>query len=224
MNSFLRNYATRFAFLLALVAIILFVCAALTASSALRIFLIVMIVLLLAGGGVLLFLGNRQHAGKIHYFLYDRRRNRFYQREELNADIIQDAIAYYLRDFVKNEMELWRDIPKSLRLQLEGEPQFTPLVMYRMLSLLAAQTPENAFSVFEDASEQVVTYLCRTISECGDSEMADYIYHLKKNCKTEQERAGLFFPKNKRAFSARTLRFVERHFDDFYVAKSRLIK
>ena len=224
MGVFLRRYATRLAFLCAFAAFILFIIAALTASSGLRIFLIVTIVLLLLSGAILLFFGSRQNAGKIHYFLYDRRRGRFYRQEELTPEIIQDAMSYYLRDFVKEEIELWEDIPKPLRLQLEGEPQFRPLVMYRMLFLLSAQTPEAALSVFGETSEQIVIYLCRSITESGDRELADYIYHLKKNYQNEQERIGPFFTKNKRTFAARILRYTERHFDEFYVTRSRLGK
>ncbi len=223
-GAFLRNYATRLAFVCAIVAFMLFIPAALTASMALRVFLIVLMVMLLLGGGVLLFFGNRRNVGQIHYFLYDRRRNRHYRREDLTPEIIQDAMSHYLRCFVGEEIELWQDIPKPLHLQLEGEEQFRPLVMYRMLALLSMCEAQEALRIFGAASEQTVFCLCRTISECGDSEMADYIYHLKKNFHTEQERIALFFPKNKRAFATRILRYVERHFDEFYVAKSRVGK
>ena len=224
IGSFLRNNATRLALVCAIAAVLLFVPAALTVSVALRAFLIVVIVLLLLCGGVLVFWGNRRGVGRIHYFLYDRRRCRYYQREELNADIIQDAMAHYLQGFLNEEISLWKEIPKPLRLQLEGEEQFAPLVAYRMLTLLSACEPQDALAIFGRAGEQTVTYLCRAISECGDSELADYIYHLKKNFATEQERIALFFVKNKRTFAARILRYVDRHFDEFYVAKSRISK
>ena len=119
---------------------------------------------------------------------------------------------------------LWQDIPKPLRIQLEGEPHFRPLVMYRMLFMLSEQESTHALAIFGAASEQVVTYLCRVIGEAGDREMADYIYHLKKNFTAERERVSVFFSKNTRVFASRTLRYTNQHFDDFYVAKSRLGK
>ena len=224
IGAFLRNYATKLAFACALAAFFLFIPAALTASMGLRAFLIVMIALLLLGGCVLVFLGNRRGAGRLHYFLYDRRRGQNYPREELNADIVQDAMAHYLHPFVGDEISLWKEIPKPLRLQLEGEEQFRPLVMYHMLTLLSAREPQEALAIFGETSEQTVTYLCRAISECGDGELADYIYHLKKNFACEQERISLFFTKNKRTFEARVMRYLDRHFDEFYVARSRISK
>ena len=185
MSAFLRNYATKLAFVCALAAFLLFIPAALTASMGLRSFLIVLIVMFLLGGCVLVFLGNRRGAGRLHYFLYDRRRGQNYPREALNADIIQDAMAHYLHPFVSEEISLWREIPKPLRLQLEGEEQFRPLVMYYMLTLLSAREQQDTLAIFAAAGEQTVSYLCRTISECGDGELADYIYHLKKNFAAE---------------------------------------
>ena len=224
IGAFLRNYATKIAFACAFAAFLLFIPAALTVSTGLRAFLIVLIVIFLLGGGFLLFLGNRRDAGRVHYFLYDRRRGRNYPREELNIDIVQDAISHYLRTFLSEEILLWQEIPKPLRLQLEGEEQFRPLVMYHMLTLLSAREPQEALAIFGETSEQTVTYLCRAISECGDGELADYIYHLKKNFAGEQERISLFFAKNKRTFAARMMRYLDRHFDEFYVARSRLSK
>ena len=224
ISSFLRNNATKLVPLFAVAAFLLFIPAALTDSVALRVFLIVVIVTLLLGGGALLFYSSRQIAGRVHYFLYDRRRGHYHKRDELTAEIVWDAMSYYLRDFVSEEIDLWQEIPKSLRLQLEGEEQFRPLVMYHMLSLLSVREPREALAIFGEASEQLVTYLCRVITDCGDCEMADFIYHLKKNFATEQERIALFFQKNKRAFATRTMRYLERHFDEFYVAKSRFGK
>ena len=224
IGAFLRNYATRLAFACAIVAFVLFVPASLTASVGLRVFLIVLIALLLVSGGALLFYANLGHHGQVHYFLYDRRRNRLYRREELTDEIVEDAMAHYLRDFVENEGDLWRQFPKHLRVQLEAQLQFRPLVMYRMLSFLSKQEPAQALAIFEAADESLVTYLCRSISKGGDREMADYIYHLKKNVHDEKERISLFFQKNKRVFSARMLRYIDLHFEEFYVPKQRLEK
>lgn len=224
MVDFIKNYAKRLAFVLAIAAFLLFIPAALTASVGLRTFLIVVIVLLLESGGVLLFYGNRNHSGQIHFFLYDPRKNTLHRREELTAEIIGDAMAYYLHPFAAEEVDLFQEIPHSLRTRLEGEEQFRPLVTYRLLTLLSSRTSEDALAIFAAADEQAIIYLCRAISECGDGEMADYIYHLKKNFESEQERIALFFRKNKRVFAARTMRYVERHFDEFYVARSRVGK
>ena len=60
ISVFLRNYATRVAIIAAVVALILFIPASLTASTALRVFLIVCILLLLGGGGVLLFWSRKE--------------------------------------------------------------------------------------------------------------------------------------------------------------------
>ncbi len=224
ISAFLRNYATHIAVLSAIVAFILFIPASLTASTALRVFLIILILLCLGSGVTLLFLGNHQHGSRLHYFLYDRRRARSRRREELNVDVVQDGVAYYLQPFAKEPLSLWRGLPKSLWLQLDAQEQFRPLVTYRLLYLLAECDGSQICEVFDGADMSVVTYLCRAIADVGDSEMADFIYHLKRNYSTDAERIVSFFQKNKQRFAKRALRCVERDFDLFYVSKSKLIK
>ena len=224
MGAFLRTYATTIAILLAIAAFLLFVPAALTTSSGMRAFLIVLILFLLGAGGILLALGNRRGGNEVHFFLYDRRRGRIRRRNELTEEIVQDAIAYYLQPLVSDPLTLWQAFPKPLRLELEAQPHFRVPVMYRMLYLLSEQEDREIFEIFLESDERIVTYLCHVLGDAQDREMADFIYHLKQNCHAERERTIAFFQKNKRCFAIRALRFVERHFEDFYVPKNKLFK
>lgn len=224
MGAFLRTYATKIAVLAAIIAILLFIPAALTASAALRIFLIVLIVFLLGAGTLLLLFSNRRGGSEVHFFLYDRRRSRMRRREELTPEVVQDALEFYLQPLVNNPLSLWQVLPKPLRLQLEAQPHFRAPVMYRMLYLLSNCEEREIFEIFSAADARVVTYLCHVIGDAEDREMADFIYHLKQNCHAERERTVAFFQRNKRRFAARALRFVERNFDSFYVPKDKLFK
>ena len=223
-SSFLRSYATRLALLAAATAFSLFIPASLTTSQVLRVFLIILILLCLGCGAVLLFLGNQSQGGRLHYFLYDRRRARSRHRDELNADVVLDAMSSYLAPFTKDLLSLWSKLPKILLFQLDAQEQFRPLVTYRLLRALSECDEEQIFEVFGKADRSVVTYLCCAIADAGDSEMADFVYHLWQSCKTKEERVVSFFQKNKQRFAARALRYVERNFDLFYVPKSFLVK
>ena len=221
ISVFLRNYATRFAFIAAIVALILFIPAALTESIVLRVFLIILIVLFLCGGVALLFWGTQRHGPQVHYFLYDRRRSRSRRREELDAEVVQDAMAYYLRPLTQEPLSLWRELPKPFLLELEAQAQFAPLVTYRLLFLLSECGAEQIYTIFSKAKGSVVTYLCRAIGDAGDHEMADFIYHLKHKRIEDRERVVQFFQKNKQHFATRALRYVEQNFELFYVPKSK---
>lgn len=224
MGAFLRTYATKIAVLLAIVALLLFVPAAMTASVGMRAFLIVLILCLLGAGVILLALGNRRGGNEVHFFLYDRRRGRIRRRGELTEEIVQDALAYYLQPLISDPLTLWQAFPKPLRLELEAQPHFRVPVMYRMLYLLSEQEERRIFEIFFEADEHIVTYLCHVLGDAQDRELADFIYHLKKNCRAERERTIAFFQKNQGCFAARALRFVERHFEEFYVPKNKLFK
>ena len=223
-KQFIKEYATRLAFLCATLAIFLFIPMGLTQSIGLRVLFGILILLLLTGGGVLLYLSAKEKGAAVHYFLYDRRRKIMRAREQLNAEIIFDTMDYYLRPFGKAATELWSDLPKPLRLQLDAEPHFKPLVAYRMLYALSALSGQDATALFAAADNRVVSYLCRTLAECGEQELADFIYQMKKNAEKQSEHIGSFFQKNAKFFAARAERYIEQHFEDFTVEKSKFEK
>ena len=223
-DKFIKEYATRLAFLAATLAVLLFIPACLVKSTPARIFLVVLIVLLLLCGGSMLWLGNRKNKESVHYFLYDRRRQKTRAREEMTEEAVQDAIRFYLSPFTQDTLSLFTDIPKPLRLQLEAEPQFRPLIMYQMLYELSKLANEDVVSIFLAADRRAIAYLCRTLSLAKDVSMADHIHHLKSNEDSEQERIVSFFKNNTSCFAARQLRYIEHNFDEFYVAKSRFLK
>ncbi len=223
-DKFIKEYAARLAFLAATLAVLLFIPACLVRSTPVRIFFVVLIVLLLLGGGLMLWLGNRKRKESVHYFLYDRRRQKTRAREELTEEAVQDALRFYLSPFTQDTLSLLTDIPKPLRVQLEAEPQFRPLIMYQILHELSRLASEDVVSVFLAADRRAIAYLCRTLSLAKDVSMADHIHHLKSNEDSEKERISSFFKNNASRFAARQLRYIERNFDEFYVAKARFSK
>jgi hypothetical protein len=157
----------------------------------------------------------------VHYFLYDRRRKNTLSRDELSEDLIAEGMQFYLLDYVEDPLSLFVEFPKSLRLQLEGEPQFRVLIMYHILHLLSQEDATRIKEVFEAADPRAISYLCRSLSECGDEELADYIYRMKRNINLEAERLTLFFKKNERRFAARALKYVQQNFNRFFVDLAR---
>ena len=191
-------------------------------SLPLRVFLIVLIALLLVFGTVCLYLSHRQQGARLHYFLYDRRRKQKIPRDELTFEMVDEGVHHYLADYVSDPIELWRGIPKKLAIQLQGDPQFRPLIGFLMLLELSHEGGDAALATFEQASEGTVAYLCLAVRDGGDREMADYIFRMKKSISRERARIPQFFSKNRRCFEERMLRFVERHMSDFYMDKARV--
>ncbi len=220
---FIKDHGSRLAVLAAALALLLFIPAGMTTHAVLRTFLIVSIAILLCGGAVLLYLSNAYNAkGKeVHYFLYDRRRKKLLARDAINEQTVADAIDYYLSEFTQDPLSLLQEIPKPLRDLWESEPHFRPLAMYRVLHLLSKTSQSDILPLFASADTRAVNYLCRALDACGDTELADYIYRLKKNAEREAGRIPLFFKKNERRFATRGLRYIEQNFDRFYVSTSR---
>ncbi len=216
---FIKEFGSRLAFFCAALALLLFIPAGLTQNATLRVLLGICILLLLIGGCVLLYLSGRYNGrGKtVHYFLYDHRRKTVLPRETLSEETVGEAIDRYVSEYCEDTLSLLGEVPKPLRMQLDMEPQFRPLVAYRVFSLLACGAQADVLSLFLAADSRAIAYFCRTLSECGDTELADYIYRLKRNAERESGRIPLFFQKNQRRFATRALHFVEQNFDKYYV-------
>ena len=222
-NHFSKEYGSQLAFLAAAVALVLFVPAGLTELAGLRIFLVISIVFFLLCSAVLLFVSGKfsVKSKEVHYFLYDRRRKKSLSRDSLSQELIDDGMSFYLSHYVEDPLSLFGEFPKPLRLQLEGEPQFRVLIMYHILQLLSQKDADEIKEIFTAADERAISYLCRSLSECKDEELADYIYRLKRNAQTEVGRIPLFFKKNERRFATRAIKYVEQNFDRFFVDLSR---
>ena len=208
----------------AVLAFILFIPACITKIAPVRVALVVAVGLLLVLGGAVLFLWNREREARVHYFLYDRRRDKNRQTAALTPDDVMDAMDYYIAPFARNAVDMLEEIPKQLRLQLEGEGQFKPLVAFRMLSALAEADEDQILTDFSASDLRAITYVCRALEDAGEGEMADFIYHLRKNAEGELSRIPNFFKRNAKWFGARAVRYVNRNFEKFYVEKSRFVR
>ncbi|MBQ8357171.1 MAG: hypothetical protein IJX39_05115 [Clostridia bacterium] len=219
-NKFFSEHAIHLATACAVLALLLFIPASVVKTTGVRVFFFVMVALLMVGGCVILYLSHRTKGGRIHYFLYDRRRNTVLPKSALNFELIRDSVDCYLSEYIENALSLWKEIPKKLRIRLEEEPQFKPLIAYRMLAELSTKDPENILDTFSNADDRAVGYICRAIHDSDDADMADYLFELKKNIEHDRARISVFFNKNRRCFEERMLRYVERHFEEFYINKA----
>ena len=220
-NKFFFEHGLHLATVCAVLGLLLFIPAALTPVLGLRIFLGVLVGICLIAGMVILYLSHQTKKARVHYFLYDQRRGSNLPMNALTPELIQEKIDAYLADYTSSVDALWQEIPKKLRLQLEGDVQFLPLVSYRMLLELSAMDPSKVVDAFENADGRAVGYVCRSIHDAGDAELADYVFRLKKNLEENRTRIPTFFQKNKRMFEERMLRYVERHIGDYYTDEAK---
>ena len=214
-QKFLAEYAKHLASVLAVLALILFIPAGVTQSLGLRIFFIVLIVLLLCGGITLLYLGHKAASKILNYFLYDAEHQKKIPKHELSFELIEKGISLYLEEYVDDAVLLWEEIPQKLRMRLGDEPQFRPLVAYRMLYALSDLSPRDVRVVFEGADDRTVSYLCRSLADVGDKQMADFLFDLKKKGEETTTKVVGFFRKNRTLFEERMLRFVKEHLREF---------
>lgn len=216
----IKEYGTRFSVILTVLALMLFVPAGLAQNPVLTAVLIVLIFLLLGGAITVLVFAKKEHLGDVHYFLYDEKEGKSVQKEALDDRLWRARIARYLHTFGCSSLSLWEGFPEKLRDKLSEEPQYRPLIAYSMLFALANCPDRHVPVAFSHADARAVSYLCHSLREAGDKELADYIYHLKKNESENEALVTPFFKKNGPRFSSRAMRYLDLHFDSFYVDKS----
>lgn len=221
-NQFIFEHGLHLATLCAVLGLLLFIPASMAKSLGLRIFFGILVAILLIGGCVIVYLTHRAKRERSHYFLYDHRRKVNLSMSALTPALIRERIDRYLSDYTSSISELWQEIPKKLRLQLEADTQFLPLIAYRMLLALSEKDSAQALNAFANADGKAVGYVCRAIRDAGDADLADYIFQLKKNIEESRTRIPVFFHKNHALFEERMLRFVERHMSDFYMDRDKL--
>ena len=220
----IKEYGTRFSVILTVIALMLFVPAGLAKSPVLMAILIVLILLLLGGAILVLVLAKKQHLGDINYFLYDEKTGKSIAKESLDERVFRARMARYLHAHGVSTLSLWDGFPESLREKLSEEPQYRPLVAYSMLLALSACPDRHVPVAFAHADVRAVSYICHALSEAGDKELADYIYGLKKNESANAALVTPFFKKNGPRFTSRAMRYLNTHFDAFYVDKSYFAK
>lgn len=214
-QKFLAEYAKFLASLLAVVALILFIPAGVAASLGLRIFFIVLIVLLLAGGVTILYFGHKAESKIINYFLFDTKQKKKISKQDLSFEHVEKGMMLYIKEYVDDPVLLWDDMPQRFRKRLGDEPQFRPLVAYSMLRALSGLSARDILVIFKGTDDRNVAYLCRSLSDAGDKQMADFVFELKKNSETESAKITAFFRKNRTLFEERMLRFVKEHLGEF---------
>jgi hypothetical protein len=220
-NQFFFEHGLHLATFCAVLGLLFFIPASMTQILGLRVFFGVLIAMLLAVGVVFLYLSHRAKKKRVHYFLYDHRRKLNLPMSALSPDLIREKMDAYLSRYTDSVESLWQEIPKKLRLQLEADTQFLPLISYRMLLDLSEKDAPVISDIFENADSRAVGYICRAIRDAGDADLADYIFEMKKNIEESSTRIPTFFHKNHRLFEERMLRFVELHMSDFYMDQAK---
>lgn len=216
-NKFVFEHGFHLATACALLALILFIPATMSKTPGLSIFFYVLSALLLIAGGVILFLAYKEKSRRLHYFLHDAPNKPPLPVGALNAERVRRGVDRYLAEYMSDLSALWQNIPKELRMRLEEDEAFCPLIAYRMFLELSEEEEGNITALFLGADDRAVGYLCRAIRDSGDKDMADFIYDLKKNTAHDAAHISSFFKKNHRCFEDRMVHYTKRHIDEFYI-------
>jgi len=223
-NKFLNKHAKLISLGLIALAFLFFLWAAAVDKSAHQAGFVTLLVffLIFFVTGIGFFGYATKHAEvRVCYFYYDRRKQRRIPREELTFELANDNLDFYLSEYVAQPIELFSEVPKPLRIQLQAEPAFAPLVAFKMLYELSLLEGDALTECFSAADERAVGFICRSIAKCGDEEMADLLARMKRNPELERARVLAFFTKNRRWFEGRILHYIQQRATQLTVLRER---
>jgi len=217
-NKFFVDHAMHLATACAIVAIILIIPAAASKSVALGVILYILSALLLAGGGVILYLGHKE---KMEYedvapaLARQQDKNDEAQEEKMSFEDVLEGIDSYLGDYITKLPDLFLEVPWELRVKLEQEKVFRPLVAFRLLWELSQKEDSEILTQFNDTSEKAMGYLCGALCEANADAFADFFYELKRSAPKGSARIPVFFRKNRRYFEEQMTAYVIAHMEEF---------
>lgn len=216
-DQILAKYGVHLASLSAVVALVLVIFAS-TANQVLGIVLSILALLFMIGGGVLLYFG---HCARAELDLEKEKRKKpavapqAEEEEPMSFADVLSGIDEYFGEYLNDVPALWQEIPRSLRVKLESEAVFRPLLAFRMVWELSCGEEQAIASQFDAADTKAVGYLCGALCEADLEELADRIYELKTKAVGEDARIATFFRKCRPFLEEQMLLYVETHMSEF---------
>ena len=221
-KKFVEQHAKTLSFVLIGLALFFFILAAWLKNGVGFGFCIVLFLLCFVGSVALFAYAGKGVQSRVCYFYYDRDRHCRIPQDALTFEIANASIEHYLFEYVQEPLDLLDDVPKDLRIQLQAEPAFAPLIAFKMLYELALLEPSALLQRFTAADERAIGFACRALAKCNEAEMADLISKMKRNVQSERNRIVAFFTKNRRWFEGRILHYIKQNAHGLTVFKNRL--
>ena len=153
-----------------------------------------------------------------NFFLYDRTLRKNIAVEQLDFDLVNERMDFYLSLISDSGEQLWQGTVLSKSDGAFGrEGVYRPLVAYKMLYDLTQANDDMQWGLLECADVTTIRLLTRALKQGGDVDMAQAIVDLYKGENAlEGENLRDFLVGNQKYLRSRMLRYVKQHLDYFY--------
>lgn len=170
-------------------------------------------------GLALLFFWFISHDGDANFFLYDRKTQRNIDEDELTFDRINSRMGYYMTLISSSQEQVWsKNVLDGEGTRHAQDAAYRPLVAYKMLyDLIELDTPE-VWTLFTGSDASVISALCRTLSKCGESEMANTLLDAYEGAESVDDTEWVrdFLMGNAKYIRRRMREYVLNKIEEFY--------
>lgn len=151
---------------------------------------------------------------KPNYFLYNPNTKRNISVQKLTFGRVNSRMNRFLSSYAASEGKIWNDRVLDDP-YLEMEPQFKPLVAYKLLYGLAEKDAEAGWRCMENASDETILFICNGLRANGDNELAATIENLMAQKPVNIKILRDYLVRNIKYIQKKMLRFVLDNVDKF---------
>lgn len=157
-----------------------------------------------------LFLLNK--SSKANYFLYDSAAKKNVPVQKLNFAVVNARTGRYLSHFAASEGKIWNDRVLD---SADIDPEFKPLVAYKLLFSLADKDAENGWKCLENASSKTIVFICEALNANSDLEFSNNFGKMMAEKPLNMPMIRDYLVRNKKYMQNRMLKYVTENIELF---------
>lgn len=149
---------------------------------------------------------------KANYFLYDSATKRNVPIQRLSFSVVNARTGRYLSNFAQSEGKIWNDRVLD---EAEIDPEFKPLVAYKLLFSLADKDVDAGWKCLENASNKTIVFICESLNANSDFEFSNNFAKMMAEKPLNMGLIRDYLVRNKRYMQSRMLKYVTDNIELF---------
>ena len=149
---------------------------------------------------------------KANYFLYDSRTKKNVSVQKLTFGVVNARMGRYLSHIAPSEGKIWNDRVLD---EIEIEPEFKPLVAYKLLFSIADKDVDGGWKCLENASNKTIVFICEALNANSDFEFSNNFGKMMAERPLNMPMVRDYLVRNKKYMQGRALKYVTENIDLF---------
>ena len=149
---------------------------------------------------------------RANYFLYDSATKKNVPVQKLNFGVVNARTGRYLAHFAPSEGKIWNERVLDTA---EIDPEFKPLVAYKLLFSLADKDVDAGWKCLENASSKTIVFICEALNANSDFEFSNNFGKMMAEKPLNMPMIRDYLVRNKKYMQGRMLKYVVENIDLF---------